>query len=212
MSYICIFLTAAASSFVFTIGLQICTAADAELQKTDKRKQKAVKAAVFCFLVFAAVLKAPGGVRNAAQSPDCIFAMLEGLFWASLALAAYSDYCTTSVFDFVFLPGIFADLLCLVWNWGSLSLDSLLGFGIFLVFQWLIFQRLYGGADCLAFSACGLHLLARQRISGAMVGLMALTFLFLVAVQGMKRNINKKGNLKKEVPLIPYIAAAMLLI
>lgn len=136
------------------------------------------------------------------------------LFWASIALAAYSDICTKEIYDMVYIPAFLAGLTCLGFGFiqGKIPGTVLLQCTLFCALQWILFRRMYGEADCLAFSLCAVY--------GALLGrfffddmiLMAVAWLLLALVQICRKNINKKGNLKHPVPMIPYIAVAALLV
>lgn len=78
----------------------------------------------------------------------------------------------------------------------------------FIALQLLLFARLYGRADCYAFCVCAM---AETAVGLAFLDYlvhMTLAFLLLTLVQGLRRNIGRRGNLKEPVPFLPYITLA----
>ncbi len=150
---------------------------------------------------------------EAEQGTACIFAVQEGLFWASMALAAYSDYCTLQVWDFVYLPAVIAGILRVVFS--RLTAEVFGDLLFFIGFQWLVmrvlFRGRYGESDCIAFSVCALYLAGKGGTLLQYTVHMAIAYILLGLIQAFKGNINKHGNLKKNTAFIPYIAAAMLI-
>lgn len=159
-------------------------------------------------LIAAAYLVLTGGlVYRQARNPYLFW--YEGIFWATLALAAFCDYCTTEVYDIVFFPAMMLGggyiLYCGFW-------PEILEIAVFTALQVFIFRKMYGGADCLAFVVCALYLSIQHcRLLDYLLHMM-FTFIALATVQMLRRNINRQGNLKVPVPLIPYIAAVMLVV
>lgn len=130
--------------------------------------------------------------------------LLTGIFWATMALAAFCDSYTQEIYDFCYFPWLFLGfILALV---GPVSWPGLL---IFIALQLILFRKMYGESDCLAFIACALYMAVQGKWLLQYLILMAVTFSLLTVIQLLKRNVNRHGNLKKPVPLIPYIAAAM---
>lgn len=167
---------------------------DQEFAAAAKQRKKTAAAAAG-YLLLSACLK--GGTAS------------DGFFWGSLALAAYSDQLTKEVRDFCYLPAVISSFAGAVQAGAAENIPDAV---LFAFLQWLLFRRFYGESDCLAFSVCALYMAGNQRGFLDYLVLMAAAFLLLAAVQGARRNINKKGNLKQPVALIPYIAAAMLII
>lgn len=131
----------------------------------------------------------------------------ESIFWATLTLAAFVDYCTTDVYDFIFCPPLIMGCVYLAEQGAWKSIINLL---VFFGVQYIIFRKLYGGADCLAFSMGAVYMAADNRaLMSEFLLLMLFTFMELGIVQLFKGNVNRKGNLKQPVPLIPYIAFAL---
>lgn len=131
----------------------------------------------------------------------------EGVFWVSLALAAYSDYVTREIYDFIYFP---TGMIC-IYQLLQGGIDaSVIEMIIFCCIQMLLFRHYYGVSDCIAFSMCAMYLAVH---GGRMLEYwlhMFWAFLLLLMIQALKRNIDKRGRLKKPVAFIPYIAAAML--
>ena len=76
---------------------------------------------------------------------------------------------------------------------------------LFVIVQQILFSRLYGRADCYAYSVCGLIWMTGGRTFEMCVLHMAISFAVLVVVQMLHRNIAGGGKLKKPVPMLPYI-------
>lgn len=131
----------------------------------------------------------------------------DSIFWAALTMAAFCDYCTTEVYDVVFFPPMVIGCICLA---GQSSWRGILNLFLFWLLQLVLFRRFYGGADCLAFSMCAAYMAVHD--GGLLLEhllLMLFTFLALGIVQLLRRNVDREGNLKEPVPLIPYIASIL---
>ena len=84
-------------------------------------------------------------------------------------------------------------------------LGDLAFFGII---QYGVFSKVYGRADCHAFF-CGSIALAAMGGGLKEYLLMALVaFGILAGVQTVKRNVDRKGNLREAVAFVPYIVLA----
>ena len=127
------------------------------------------------------------------------------VFWATLAMAAFYDHYTQEVYDLCFVTWFFIAGILILLS-GEKWYDVL----IFIAIQLAVFKKMYGGADCMAFISCALYLALNAQGMMEFLIVMALTFSLVGVVQLCKGNINRKGNLKKPIALIPYIAAAML--
>lgn len=141
--------------------------------------------------------------------------LLLSVILGCLLLACITDLAIYQVHNFVWwVSGIAAGLLLFVETRRVIGiagsvLPELLAFCII---QIVLFGRLYGRADCYAFCVC----------AGAEAGLgmgiadflkhMILAFLLLTVVQAFRKNISRKGNLKKPVPFLPYITTAFYLL
>jgi len=133
--------------------------------------------------------------------------MLYGVLAAYLVTASITDRQTKMVHDFLHLAGGLAGVSLLIYRWPGQEVfcEAVIFFAI----QMLIFRRLYGTADCLVFCVCALYLAAVGQ--GMMTYLlhMGASFLLLAVVQTFRKNINRQGNLKEPVALVPYITVSM---
>lgn len=141
--------------------------------------------------------------------------LLLSVILGCLLLACITDLAIYQVHNFVWwFSGIAAGLLLFVEIRRDIGIaDSVLSELLaFCIIQIVLFGQLYGRADCYAFCVC----------AGAEVGLgmgivgflehMILAFLLLTVVQAFRKNISRKGNLKKPVPFLPYITTAFYLL
>lgn len=83
---------------------------------------------------------------------------------------------------------------------------------VYALVQYVLFRKMYGSGDVMAFQICALYLAGRGKDIECYLYHMAICYLVLAVVQGIKGNITVKGELKKPVPLYPYIAVGFLLI
>lgn len=81
---------------------------------------------------------------------------------------------------------------------------------VFTLIQYFLFLKMYGGADGMAFLICALYLASLGKGLESYLFHMALCYLLLAVVQGLRKNINKQGNLKEPVALLPYIGSGLL--
>jgi len=133
--------------------------------------------------------------------------MLYGVLAAYLVTASITDRQTKMVHDFLHLAGGLAGVALLIYRWPGQEVfrEAV----IFIGLQMLLFRKLYGTADCLVFSVCALYLAAEGKDLMTYLLHMSATFLLLAVVQACRKNINRKGNLKEPVALVPYIAATL---
>jgi hypothetical protein len=142
-----------------------------------------------------------------------LLAMLAGI----LLFACITDGLRCQVFRFVWwLSAVASGLLYIVHAGGSGDDHVIWTFWVeFLIYsllQELFFSRFYGRADCHAFVLCALV--------GSLYGMtmreylihMLVSFGLLAIVQGLRRNISRKGNLKQPVAFLPYITIAFWII
>lgn len=137
-----------------------------------------------------------------------------GVRSAYLALSVYLTVCgvtdaqTSKVYDILQAPVAAAGAwLCIR---RALPAESGWGLLLFALLQYLLFMRLYGEGDVMAFQICALYLAAAGGNLLTMLLHMAVSFAMLGAVQLLKGNVNEKGNLKTPVPFLPYIACGAL--
>ena len=76
---------------------------------------------------------------------------------------------------------------------------------LFIFLQQILFARMYGRADCHAFSACALAGCAWQGNLLWFLVHMLLALTLLAAVQLCRRNVTPDGKLRVPKPFIPYI-------
>ncbi len=119
-----------------------------------------------------------------------------------LGVAAVQDCRTREVTNGIWL------LVMLFWMpfaLGAPASGSLAEPIIFWGLQEIFFCRFYGRADCHAFSCCGFYLWGMGQGLEACLVHMLVALLLMGAVQGMKGNVNIRGNLRMPVPFLPYI-------
>lgn len=154
-----------------------------------------------------------GIMMFAGDSPDC-----EKLLWAviggSLLLACVTDSLICQVYNFtwwIFLAAALALLWCrrnALMESGFICSGMLGGMLLFVGLQLLLGGHIYGCADSYAFCACALAETALGISAAGFLTHMLLAYLLLFAVQLLRRNLNRKGNLREPVPFLPYITAA----
>ncbi len=126
----------------------------------------------------------------------------------SLLLAAWIDHYIQLIPDMVYVPGLAGGILWLIYY--DPGEDIVINLLIFVTIQILIFRRLYGESDCLAYILCAAYLAGCGKQLIDYLLFMLLTVLMELIVQIKKKNISH-GKLRKPVPLIPYMMGAMLL-
>lgn len=133
-----------------------------------------------------------------------------GLLAVYLILSAVMDSVLEMVCDFFHYIGVVGGFwLLLYYRPEAGPLWELL---MFVGIQWFVFRKMYGPADVAAFVLCAMYLVAEGRSLLGLLVHMAVTFLLLGVVQGLQRNIEPGGNLKRPVALFPYITLAFFLI
>lgn len=128
------------------------------------------------------------------------------LVMGCLLLASVTDAAICQVYNFTWwLSGAAAAVLMAVNFQGIRAVGELL---LFCGLQFLLFDKMYGRADCYAFCVCAA---AEAGLGFGMAGFffhMSAAFLLLAFVQAVKKNIGGGWRLKKPVPFLPYITAA----
>ena len=128
------------------------------------------------------------------------------LLAGGLLSAAYMDRRNCWVYNYVWW-------WCLPWA-GILGLTAdgdfsgIVAVLVFVMLQQLLFSRMYGKADCHAFSVCAL---AECGNAVGMVGFLLQMFLsvvLLTIVQLFRGNVTPRGRLREPQPFIPYIITA----
>ena len=134
----------------------------------------------------------------------------------SLLLASVTDILLCQVHNFIWWPALAAALILLgsrccrhcLYEAGAFSWDRLLSLVVYVLVQLVVFGRMYGRADSYAFCVCAVAEAAGGMDIMGMLVHMFLAYSILVPVQAWHRNIDKKGNLIRPVPFLPYIAIA----
>ncbi len=126
-----------------------------------------------------------------------------GVLASYLLVATITDIQTYEVYDFLHIIGAFSGIVLLIKQ--GISLSNWQGLILFIAIQFIVFGRLYGLADCMGFCVCAIFICIRNPSTLVYLFHMALAFCLLGIVQGARRNINIKGNLKEPVAFFPYI-------
>ena len=134
----------------------------------------------------------------------------QGILCSLLAGGLLAAACMDAVHSYVYN---YVWWWCLPWA-GILGLTAGGGFHgivavlVFVMLQQLLFSRMYGKADCHAFSVCAL---AECGNAVGMVGVLLQMFLsvvLLTIVQLFRGNVTPRGRLREPQPFIPYIITA----
>lgn len=161
---------------------------------------------------------------GAALEFICVWKLTAGgtltqrFLWAvmggSLLLACVTDSLLRQIYNFTWWIAL-AAAAPLLWQycWKSQGKDeaALRTFSalvLFFLLQFLLFQRTYGRADCYAFCVCAVAEASQGLSMADFLRHMLYAYLLLMAVQLLRRNINKRGNLKRPVPFLPYITVS----
>lgn len=127
---------------------------------------------------------------------------------ACLLSACITDLRTCQVYNITWWISGAAATALLFGERGVLEPRSLLELGIFILLQLTLFPKMYGRADCYAFSVCAVaEAAAGMSLTGYLFH-MLLSFLLLAFVQAFRHNIGRGGNLRHPVPFLPYITLA----
>lgn len=130
-----------------------------------------------------------------------------GILAAYLLTASMTDIQNKKVYDFQALVGFLGGVIfCFYTKPGWLVLRAFLAF---LMIQLLVFRKMYGLGDCIAFTVCAIYMAAAGRDMITYLLHMGAAFLVLLIVQLLRHNVNAQGNLKKPVALLPYISATV---
>lgn len=147
-----------------------------------------------------------GGFLQSRGLP-AVSGCLYGVLAAYLLTATITDLQIKKVHDFLAIIGALGGLaLCIQERPGWTVIRAL---AAFLIIQFILFRKMYGLADCLAFAVCALYMAASGKDLITYLLHMGAAFLALFAAQAMQHNINSHGNLKKPVALLPYISTTV---
>lgn len=134
--------------------------------------------------------------------------VLWGTIAACLLFACVTDCRSCEVYNFTWWIAGGAAGILLLWGGGQPDGVQLLELGVFILLQLKLFPKMYGRADCYAFSVCAVaEAAAGLSLAGYFLH-MLLSFLFLAFVQALRHNIGSKGRLREPVPFLPYITLA----
>lgn len=135
----------------------------------------------------------------------------------ALLLASVTDLLLCQVYNFIWWPALCAALILLGQQWHLCRLyglredafwERLCFLVLFVILQLMVFGRMYGRADSYAFCVCAAAGAARGMDGQGMLVHMLLAYGFLLLAQAFCRNIDRRGNLKRKVPFVPYIVMA----
>lgn len=137
---------------------------------------------------------------------------MRGILWGIIALcllfACVTDCRTREVYNVTWWASGAAAVMLLLAEKDRLDMNFLLELGFFIILQLSLFPKMYGRADCYAFSVCAVaEAAAGLSLAGYFLH-MLLSFIFLAFVQALRHNIGKGGNLRRPVPFLPYITLA----
>lgn len=146
------------------------------------------------------------------KEKDFVQGILLAVFAGALVCGAVTDIRFKRVKRGIWLWGAGAAIL-LFWTKANGQPENYMSVAVQIVFfvllQFLLFDGMYGRADCFAFSCCSILLGAY----GGGIREFLLHMLFSIGILGImqlcRRNVNSRGNLKEPVAFIPYIAAAL---
>lgn len=141
---------------------------------------------------------------NAEPVPKLCWLILAGY----LVICSVMDSMLCQVNDFVQYFGVVGGVIFVLYGQPEPEVGIyLILFGLL---QYFLFMKMYGKADGMAFQICALYQAGMGRGMEAYLFHMIFCYLLLAVIQGFKKNINEKGNLKEPVALLPYISAGFL--
>lgn len=134
------------------------------------------------------------------------------VLWSVIAVcllfACITDCRTCQVYNFTWWISGTAALLLLATGEKSMDVECAAELGFFMLLQLKLFSKMYGRADCYAFCVCALaEAAAGLGLAGYLVHMLT-AFCLLAVIQGIRRNVDRRGNLKQPVPFLPYITLA----
>lgn len=137
---------------------------------------------------------------------------MSGALWGVIALcllsACITDCRSCQVYNVTWWVSGAAAVALLLGERGRPEIGLFLELGFFVLLQLLLFPKMYGRADCYAFSVCAVaEAAAGLSLRGYLLH-MLLSFMLLAFVQALRHNIDRRGNLRQPVPFLPYITLA----
>ena len=134
--------------------------------------------------------------------------IMEAIFFANTIVMVEMDMKYQEVYDLFH----FINLASMILFIGYVGFPSnYIPFLFFAALQLGIFQFMYGQADAFLFCECAALLMLHNAEIEDYMWHMGIMLIFLAVVQGIKKNNNKRGNLKHPVAMTPYIAASFLI-
>lgn len=135
-------------------------------------------------------------------------AFLWAVVAACLMSACIMDWQTCQVYNFLWwISGAAAGILLLTRK-GRIGPEEAIELAAFVFLQCTFFSKVYGKADCYAFSVCAAAEASAGIGATGFLAHMLGAFCLLALVQGIRRNIDGRGNLKRPIPFLPYITLA----
>lgn len=132
----------------------------------------------------------------------------------SFLVASITDLADFCIYRFCWWLALSGCVLILmqVYAGGGSSFENIncRGLLVFILIQKLLFHRFYGEGDCNGFCVGALVLFCLGKSYETGYYAMGITFLLLGGIQGLKGNVGKKGNLKHNIALMPYIFSGLL--
>ena len=125
--------------------------------------------------------------------------------------AAVMDYRTCQVYRLFWWIALAADVLLWINRADTIDYSGLPELIFFCLLQQFFFSKMYGRADCHGFCVGALTLFCLGGSLWDFLMLMLYAFSMLFVVQAFRRNIDRRGNLKKPVPFLPYLTSAFCL-
>lgn len=137
---------------------------------------------------------------------------MRGVLWGVIAVcllfACITDCKSREVYNVTWWIAGAAAAMLLLAEMDRLDMAFLLELGFFILLQLSLFPKMYGRADCYAFSVCAVaEAAAGLSLAGYFLH-MLVSFILLAFVQALRHNIGKGGNLRQPVPFLPYITLA----
>ena len=134
--------------------------------------------------------------------------IMEAIFFANTIIMVEMDIKYQEVYDLFH----FINLASMVLFVGYVGFPkNYISFLFFAALQLGIFQFMYGQADAFLFCECAAFLMLHNAEIEDYMWHMGIMLVILTVVQGVKKNINKRGNLKHPVAMTPYILSSFLI-
>lgn len=139
---------------------------------------------------------------------DFRMTIVEVVFAICILAATVSDIRTGQVYRFLWWIAEGCALIRIICI--GIGYTLWLELAVYFLIQETLFARLYGRADVKAFETFAMMLCSGGFGIRYALYHMYFSFLLLALVQAFRRNINRKGNLKRPVAFIPYITIGFL--